>query len=104
MCIRDSHGYDCDRLSLCRGRPPDHTADREPHHCTVGSAAPMSMAKASNRSSARRALDQVAWRLLPLVPFALVLAAWIAYWTIMRPPPATLPAVPDVVAVLWELA
>jgi len=64
----------------------------------------MSMAKTSNRSSARRALDQVAWRLLPLVPFALVLAAWIAYWTIMRPPPATLPAVPDVVAVLWELA
>ena len=64
----------------------------------------MSMAKASKRSSVRRTLDQVAWRLLPLVPFALVLAAWIAYWTIVRPPPATLPAVPDVAAALWELA
>ncbi len=64
----------------------------------------MSMAKASKRSSVRRTLDQVAWRLLPLVPFALVLAAWIAYWTIVRPPLATLPAVPDVAAALWELA
>jgi ABC-type nitrate/sulfonate/bicarbonate transport system permease component len=64
----------------------------------------MSRAKASKRSAARRTLDQVGWRLLPLVPFALVLAAWTAYWTIARPPPATLPAVPDVAAALWELA
>ena len=64
----------------------------------------MSMAKASERSSARRTLDQVAWRLLPLLPFAMVLAAWIAYWTIARPPPATLPSVQDVAAALWELA
>jgi len=64
----------------------------------------MSMAKPSERASARRTLDQVAWRLLPLLPFAVVLAAWIAYWTIVRPPPATLPSVQDVAAALWELA
>ena len=64
----------------------------------------MSMAKPSERASARRTLGQVAWRLLPLLPFAMVLAAWIAYWTIVRPPPATLPSVQDVAAALWELA
>ena len=64
----------------------------------------MSMANAGDRSSARRTLDQVLWRLLPLAPFALVLAAWGACWSILRPPPATLPAVQDVVAAMWELA
>ena len=74
------------------------------HHRALGSPAPMSMANAGDRSSARRTLDQVLWRLLPLAPFALVLAAWGACWSILRPPPATLPAVQDVVAAMWELA
>jgi taurine transport system permease protein len=64
----------------------------------------MSMAPTPARSSSRRALDRLVWRLLPLAPFALVLAAWVAYWSIMRPPQSTLPAVGDVVAAMWELA
>ena len=64
----------------------------------------MSMASASERSPMRRALDRLVWRLLPLTPFALVLAAWVVYWAIVRPPPATLPAVQDVVVAMWELA
>jgi len=63
----------------------------------------VSTANASARSSPQRSLGQLLWRLLPFVPFILLLAAWIAYWAIVRPPPATLPAVQDVAAVIWEL-
>jgi len=55
-------------------------------------------------SPARRTLGRLAWQLLPLCPFALVLAAWAIYWTIARPPPATLPAPHDVADAVWELA
>jgi taurine transport system permease protein len=64
----------------------------------------MSIAAATERSWARRALNRLGWRLLPLAPFALVLAAWTAYWTIVQPPAATLPAVQDVVGAMWDLA
>jgi len=64
----------------------------------------MSMNSAPARASSRRALDRVVWRLLPLAPFALVLVAWIACWSLMRPPQSTLPAVGDVAAAMWELA
>ena len=64
----------------------------------------MNMVPANERSSMRRGLNEMVWRVLPLVPFAFVLAAWTAYWTIMRPPPATLPAVQDVAAAMWEQA
>jgi taurine transport system permease protein len=64
----------------------------------------MSIATATERSWARRTLNQVGWRLLPLAPFALVLAGWTAYWTIVQPPAATLPAVQDVVGAMWDLA
>jgi taurine transport system permease protein len=64
----------------------------------------MSIAAGTERSWARRALNQLGWRLLPLAPFALVLAAWTAYWTIVRPPAATLPAVQDVLGAMWDLA
>ena len=50
------------------------------------------------------AVQQVLWRLLPLTPFVLILAAWIAYWAVARPSAATLPAVQDVAAAMWELA
>jgi len=63
----------------------------------------VSTANPSTPSSPHRTLGQLLWRLMPFVPFALLLAAWIAYWAIVRPPPATLPAVQDVVAVIWEL-
>ena len=64
----------------------------------------MSIATVTERSWARRALAQLAWRLLPFTPFALVLVAWTVYWTIVQPPAATLPAVQDVVGAMWDLA
>ena len=64
----------------------------------------MTSATATERSRARRTVDQMLWGLLPLTPFALVLTAWVVYWTIARPPPATLPAVQDVAGAMWELA
>ena len=64
----------------------------------------MSIAAVTERSWARRALNRLGWRLLPFTPFALVLAAWTVYWTIVQPPAATLPAVQDVVGAMWELA
>jgi NitT/TauT family transport system permease protein/taurine transport system permease protein len=63
----------------------------------------MSIATPTERSWARRTLDQLAWRLLPFTPFALVLAAWAVYWAIVQPPAATLPAVQDVVGAMWDL-
>jgi ABC-type nitrate/sulfonate/bicarbonate transport system permease component len=53
---------------------------------------------------ARRGLRRIVWRLLPLTPFALILAAWVAYWLVAEPSAATLPAVHDVAAAMWELA
>jgi NitT/TauT family transport system permease protein/taurine transport system permease protein len=50
------------------------------------------------------AIQQVVWRLLPLTPFVLILAAWVTYWAIARPSAATLPAVQDVAGAMWELA
>ena len=64
----------------------------------------MSIATPTERSWARRVLSQLAWRLLPFTPFALVLAAWVFYWSIAQPTAATLPAVQDVVGAMWELA
>lgn len=56
------------------------------------------------RSGPRSAVQLFVWRLLPLTPFALILAAWVAYWAIARPSAATLPAVQDVAGALWDLA
>ncbi|HJZ45048.1 MAG TPA: ABC transporter permease subunit [Hyphomicrobiaceae bacterium] len=64
----------------------------------------MSIATHPTRSSPRRALDRLLWRALPLAPFAFLLAAWAAYWAIVRPPAATLPAIQDVAGAMWELA
>jgi NitT/TauT family transport system permease protein/taurine transport system permease protein len=56
------------------------------------------------RGSAPRVLERGVWRLLPAVPFAVVLVAWSLYWTLARPTSETLPAVADVVATMWSLA
>ena len=64
----------------------------------------MSVAAVSERSLARRTLDRLVWRLLPLTPFALVLLAWAVYWTVARPTAATLPSIQDVISAMWELA
>jgi NitT/TauT family transport system permease protein/taurine transport system permease protein len=45
-----------------------------------------------------------AWRLLPALPFALVLLAWTTYWHVFRPTPATLPAIGDVIEAVRKLA
>jgi taurine transport system permease protein len=62
----------------------------------------------SGRSAARSGqggtVQKVVWRLLPLAPFALILAAWVAYWVLAQPSAAILPAVQDVAAAMWELA
>ena len=50
-------------------------------------------------------LNQLAWRLLPFTPFALVLAAWIGLLDAsFSRRAATLPSVQDVVGAMWELA
>jgi NitT/TauT family transport system permease protein/taurine transport system permease protein len=64
----------------------------------------MSIATHPTRSSPRRALDRLAWRALPLTPFAFLLTAWAGYWAIARPTAATLPAIQDVAGAMWELA
>ena len=63
----------------------------------------MSIEAAAGRSPRGRRLDRLAWRLLPIVPFAAVLLAWSAYWSAVRPPAQTLPAVADVVRAAWDL-
>ena len=48
--------------------------------------------------------NRVAWRLLPALPFLVVLIAWTAYWHAFHPSPATLPAIGDVVEAVHKLA
>lgn len=43
-------------------------------------------------------------RLLPVVPFAVLILAWLVGWAIVRPSPATLPSVAAVAGRLGELA
>jgi len=64
----------------------------------------MSASAPVSASPARLRLDRVAWLLLPAAPFALVLAAWAAYWQIARPPAATLPSILAVVEVVGDIA
>jgi NitT/TauT family transport system permease protein/taurine transport system permease protein len=55
-------------------------------------------------TTAARAPAQIAWRLLPALPFVALLAAWAIYWAAARPPPATLPSIADVVQAAVKLA
>jgi ABC-type nitrate/sulfonate/bicarbonate transport system permease component len=64
----------------------------------------MSLQSTTLRASAHGSARDLAWRLLPALPFVLVLAAWIAYWHAFRPPPATLPSVTAVVETVIALA
>jgi ABC-type nitrate/sulfonate/bicarbonate transport system permease component len=58
-------------------------------------------ATAVQRESVHHSLGAMAWRLLPAVPFVLVLIAWMAGWAIFHPNKATLPPVTDVIDVVW---
>ena len=55
-------------------------------------------------STARRAFEPMLWRLLPLVPFGLILAVWSIYWAVARPGLETLPGVQDVARAVRDLA
>jgi ABC-type nitrate/sulfonate/bicarbonate transport system permease component len=61
----------------------------------------MSVPAAMAREDAHRALGQVAWRLLPAVPFVFILIAWMAGGAIFHPNKATLPPVGDVIEAVW---
>jgi NitT/TauT family transport system permease protein/taurine transport system permease protein len=50
------------------------------------------------------AAARISWRLLPALPFVLVLLAWIIAWHIIHPIESTLPPVSDVVSAIWERA
>jgi ABC-type nitrate/sulfonate/bicarbonate transport system permease component len=55
-------------------------------------------------SRARRALDRLAWTLVPAVPFVIVVLIWIMATGILKPSKETLPPVTDVLASIKELA
>jgi NitT/TauT family transport system permease protein/taurine transport system permease protein len=56
------------------------------------------------RRPAHNALGRLAWRLLPAVPFVLILLAWVIGWAVFHPNKATLPSVGDVLEVVWTRA
>jgi taurine transport system permease protein len=64
----------------------------------------MTMPASISRASAHHVLSRIGWRLLPTLPFVVVLIAWIVGWYIVRPIPSTLPAVGAVVETVWQRA
>ncbi len=52
-------------------------------------------------SAAHGAASEISWRMLPALPFAVVLIAWMAGGAIFHPNKATLPPVTDVIEVVW---
>ena len=62
----------------------------------------MSIAAATR--PAHRSAGHFAWRMLPALPFAVILMAWMAGWAIFQPNKATLPPVGDIVEVVWTRA
>jgi len=61
----------------------------------------MSLQATSLRSSTLFSVNGLAWRLLPALPFALVLIVWMLGWAALHPNKATLPPVSDVIEVVW---
>jgi taurine transport system permease protein len=49
-------------------------------------------------------LERIVWRILPVVPPAILLAAWSIYWAVEQPPPSIMPSVLGVVRTFGELA
>jgi len=64
----------------------------------------MSVPAAIMRRPAHNALGRLVWRLLPAVPFVLILLAWAIGWAVFHPNKATLPSVGDVLEVVWTRA
>ena len=63
----------------------------------------MSM-QAAARAPAHHAARFLAWKLLPALPFVIVLLAWIVGWYVFEPIPTTLPSVAAVAGAVWERA
>lgn len=61
----------------------------------------MSMQTTHASASVHHALGWIGWRLLPTVPFVLILLAWMIGWHVFEPNKATLPAVSDVFHAVW---
>jgi ABC-type nitrate/sulfonate/bicarbonate transport system permease component len=64
----------------------------------------MSIQAHAPHGSAQHAVAGVAWRLLPALPFVLILLAWMIGWAIFQPSKATLPPIGDVVEAVWTRA
>lgn len=62
------------------------------------------MSTAIARREGRRRLDRVIWRGLPALPFLALLAGWVLYWWLARPPVGTLPSPAQVGDAIWTLA
>ena len=60
----------------------------------------MSLQAAMIRLPALRSVNALAWRLLPALPFALILLVWMLGWALFHPNRATLPPVSDIVEVV----
>jgi ABC-type nitrate/sulfonate/bicarbonate transport system permease component len=64
----------------------------------------MSVAIATAVRPRSHALGRLAWRLVPMAPFVIVLLTWVLLWDVFRPSKETLPPVRDVVLTIVELA
>jgi ABC-type nitrate/sulfonate/bicarbonate transport system permease component len=62
------------------------------------------MAGQTINTASPASLGRIAWRLLPALPFVLVLLVWIVAWHVIHPIESTLPSVSAVVAAIWERA
>ncbi len=54
-------------------------------------------------ASARGVLARVAWSAMPILPFILVLLAWLVLWDLVRPSRETLPPIRDVISTIYDL-
>jgi NitT/TauT family transport system permease protein/taurine transport system permease protein len=61
----------------------------------------MSVQATTAANAAHRVAGEIAWRLLPALPFALVLIIWMLGGAIFHPNKATLPPVTDVIDAVW---
>jgi ABC-type nitrate/sulfonate/bicarbonate transport system permease component len=55
-------------------------------------------------NAANHTASEIIWRMLPALPFGLVLIIWMAGWAIFHPNKATLPPVTDVIEAVWTRA
>jgi NitT/TauT family transport system permease protein/taurine transport system permease protein len=63
----------------------------------------MSTDFSARRGAARRHVERLIWRLLPLLPLAAMLLGWTIYWNVAHPVAATLPPLSGVISAFVEL-